>query len=289
VIDIEKATNGQDADGFPGPYILVGGPVTWTYVVTNTGDLPLSDVTVTDNQGVAVSCPQSILDPGGEMSCTANGTAEAGQYENTGTAVGTPPDLDNVSDTDLSHYFGAAPAIGVEKEVSVDDGTTWVDADEPPGPSAIEGSDVQFKVVVTNIGNVDLSNITLSDTDFGVSSCVVPGSLAVDGSFECVMTVSAVFGQLGQHTNTATASGDFTDANNNTETVSDSDDATLTVYAPTQVTLSASACQYSDETTITATLTSQGSPLVGKQLTITLRFIMNQELQRLQMTLGRLP
>ena len=36
-IDIEKATNGQDADTPTGPTIQAGADVTWTYVITNTG------------------------------------------------------------------------------------------------------------------------------------------------------------------------------------------------------------------------------------------------------------
>ena len=34
-IDIEKATNGSDADHPPGPFLPVGGAVTWTYLVSN--------------------------------------------------------------------------------------------------------------------------------------------------------------------------------------------------------------------------------------------------------------
>ena len=33
----------------PGPGIPVGDPVTWTYVVTNPGNLPITDVAVTDD------------------------------------------------------------------------------------------------------------------------------------------------------------------------------------------------------------------------------------------------
>lgn len=54
-IDIEKATNGQDADTPTGPMIPVGGDVTWTYVVTNTGDVALSNVLVSDDQGVRLA------------------------------------------------------------------------------------------------------------------------------------------------------------------------------------------------------------------------------------------
>ena len=57
-IDIEKSTNGEDADTPTGPSITVSGTVNWTYLVTNTGNVPLTNVTVTDNQGVTVNCPR---------------------------------------------------------------------------------------------------------------------------------------------------------------------------------------------------------------------------------------
>ena len=43
-----------------------GGLVTWTYVVTNTGNEPLNNVVVTDDQGVALSlsAQPAVLNPG---------------------------------------------------------------------------------------------------------------------------------------------------------------------------------------------------------------------------------
>ncbi len=106
-IDIEKSTNGEDADKGKGPKIPVGDPVTWTYVVTNTGDVLLTDVQVTDDKlGSIESCPTSTLDPGVSMTCEATGIAESGKYKNTGKVVGKAPDGTEVSDKDSSHYNG---------------------------------------------------------------------------------------------------------------------------------------------------------------------------------------
>jgi parallel beta-helix repeat protein len=49
-ITIVKKTNGQDANTTPGVFIPVGGAITWTYNVTNTGNVTLTNVTVTDNK-----------------------------------------------------------------------------------------------------------------------------------------------------------------------------------------------------------------------------------------------
>ena len=50
-IAIAKQTNGQTALTPPGPIVTVGSTVTWTYDVTNPGNEPLKNVTVTDDNG----------------------------------------------------------------------------------------------------------------------------------------------------------------------------------------------------------------------------------------------
>jgi hypothetical protein len=116
-IDLEKATNGQDADAAPGPTLTVGDTVQWTYVVTNTGEVPLGDVAVSDDQGVAVSCPADTLATGASMTCTASGTVQPDQYQNVGTATGTGLAGTLVTDSDPSHYFGGASiTVSVTKD-----------------------------------------------------------------------------------------------------------------------------------------------------------------------------
>lgn len=115
-IDIEKHTNGEDADAAPGPWIPAGIPVTWTYYVTNTSPHDLYGVTVTDDKltDSEITCDWGTFSEGNlpafeSITCTATGTATEGQYENLATVSGnTCMDLvcDEVTDEDPSHYFG---------------------------------------------------------------------------------------------------------------------------------------------------------------------------------------
>ena len=212
-IDIEKATNGEDADTPTGPQIPVGGPVNWTYVVTNTGNVDLTNVTVVDDQGVAVTCPQDTLAIGESMTCTATGTATLGQYANLGTTTGDAPDGTTVTDDDPSHYIGVEetpePAIDIEKA------TNGEDADTPTGPWLVEGDPVNWTYVVTNTGNVDLTNVTVVD-DQGVAVTCPQDTLAIGESMTCTATGTAV---LGQYANLGTTTGDAPDGT----TVTDED------------------------------------------------------------------
>jgi hypothetical protein len=92
-IDIEKSVNGVDADDPPGPEVNVGDTVTFGYVVTNTGEVPLRDVAVVDNTLGPISCPMSTLDIGASMMCgeTTEVVTEPGPQfmDATVTAVGS--------------------------------------------------------------------------------------------------------------------------------------------------------------------------------------------------------
>jgi uncharacterized repeat protein (TIGR01451 family) len=130
-ISINKTTNGSD-----GSVIPVGSPITWTYVVTNTGNVTLTNITVRDNNGTPgntaddfnATCPKTTLAVGESMTCTASGTAVAGHYTNTGTATGTPPVGNPVTDTDDSDYF-SAPRLIVIKHVINNNGGNKTAAD----------------------------------------------------------------------------------------------------------------------------------------------------------------
>ncbi|WP_420643505.1 DUF7507 domain-containing protein [Candidatus Leptofilum sp.] len=153
-ITIEKSTGPADADTPPGPEILAGETVNWFYQVTNIGDVTLSNLTVTDDQGVTVSCATDTLPAGASTVCTGTGTAIVGQYANIGTATASYTDADgdvaNRSDNDPSHYFGATPSVDIVKTFAED--------------SVIAGgAGSSFTLVVTNDGNVALDNVSVFD------------------------------------------------------------------------------------------------------------------------------
>jgi len=170
-IDIEKSTNGADADDAAGddvPEILEGEPVEWTYAVTNTGDLTLIDVTVTDDQGVEVDCGNgdntiAVLLAGETITCTGDGTAGTTPYANIGATSGTPayedpanpgswlaaPDQPEVNADDPSHYNGVALTFDLALR------KTRITQDS--------GVDQTFAIEVFNQGTTTAVNVTVVD------------------------------------------------------------------------------------------------------------------------------
>jgi hypothetical protein len=194
---LSKRTNGQDADSPPGPLIPAGEAVTWTYQVTNTGNITLTEVTVVDDQGVTVTCPQATLASGEAMTCNASGTAAAGQYANLGTARGTPPVGSQVTDSDPSHYFGTGPAIQITKL------TNGHDADEEPGPAIAVGQPVLWTYWVTNTGDITLTEIIVLDDQEAEVAC--PETVLAPQ--EAMLCTASGFAVAGQYRNVGTASG----------------------------------------------------------------------------------
>lgn len=197
-LDLEKSTNGQDADEPTGPQLMSGALVEWTYTVYNSGNVTLTDIAVNDDQ-LGLICTLTSLTPGDSATCTASGTAGVGQYANLGTATTTYNGA-MVSDSDPSHYYGILAALDLEKY------TNGVDADAPPGPQILVGEPVVWTYVVTNIGNVPLTNVIVGDDILGII-CTIP-ALAPGESQTCTKTGTAV---EGQYTNLGKAATRYPD------------------------------------------------------------------------------
>ena len=231
LIDVEKevsndnGTSWFDADIPPGPNVVNGTNPQFRFTVTNTSNVTLTNVQVIDDVlGIIATIPS--LAPGASQQFIAAGTWALGQQVNNATATGTFNGV-TVSDTDPAYWVGVeapTPAIDVEKEVSPDNGGTWFEADNPPGPNVIQGTNPQFRFTVTNTGNVTLTNVLVTDDVLGIIATIPSLPPGASQQFIVVGTWA-----LGQQVNTATATGTF-----NGQTVSDIDQAHwVGVEAPT--------------------------------------------------------
>jgi hypothetical protein len=79
--------------------VAIGTTVTYTYVITNTGDTTLFEISVDDNILGHIG-DIAILEPGDSETLTATFTVGASPVVNVGTAVGEDVLGEEVSDTD---------------------------------------------------------------------------------------------------------------------------------------------------------------------------------------------
>lgn len=106
-------------------YVPANASVTWTYIVNNTGNVPLTNVQVTDDKLGIIAFLKSgdvngdgVLDVGETWVFELNGTAAFGSvFNNTGTVTSsyTDPSGDTVHPTSsdpTSHYI-AQPGVGL--------------------------------------------------------------------------------------------------------------------------------------------------------------------------------
>ncbi|WP_236808345.1 DUF7507 domain-containing protein [Amycolatopsis albispora] len=240
-ISITKTTEG-------GPF-RAGDPVSFTITVTNTGDVALTNVEVTDP--IAAGCAREIgyLGISGATSFTCTMTAPDDDVTNVATVTGTPPTGPDVSTQDDALVDVVHPAVTITKDVS---------------PAAVrEGDRVTFTLTVTNTGDVPLTGVQVADP-LAAECARTIGSLAPSATttFTCQVTA----GQEG-FTNTASVTGtDPTD-----RPVTDTDDATFVVQHPgisIEKTADEGPFHAGDQVTFTIKVTNTGDvPLTGVEVT----------------------
>jgi uncharacterized repeat protein (TIGR01451 family) len=132
---VQKWTNDQAISAAPGPLIAQGAPVAWRYTFTNTGNITLTNLALSDDRIPVLTCAEgdipAVLPPAGNFTCTVTGQAELGQYQNRATVQGiaTVQQHEVISATAESFYYGYAitpplPTLELRKTVINDHGGT---------------------------------------------------------------------------------------------------------------------------------------------------------------------
>lgn len=203
-----------------------GDVITWTFNVTNTGNVPVENVTVDDpllqDLGIAVSCDPAPIAPGESVLCRSeeytitDADAEAGEIRNVATATGevppgTPGEPENpVSPPDevvIPIDPTPAPGISLDKDYVVVEDANDNGINDP-------GDVIKWTFAVTNSGNVPLDNVRIDDPlldSLGLAITCDPTSLGAGESAACESenyTITQSDALAGEIHNVATATGE---------------------------------------------------------------------------------
>jgi len=188
VIPALTVTNQPDAT-----IIYAGELVTYTYTVTNAGDVPLKEVTVVDDHKpspqVCASVPR--LEPNDTFTCTWT-TALDADTTNVATVTGLDPWGDSVVAT-ASASVNTLQLSGLEGGITLQ---------KVASASAVyAGETVVYTYTVTNLSDDPLYNLSLVDDKLGL----VAGPFDLEAVERVVFTASTVL--TADTTNVATAEG----------------------------------------------------------------------------------
>ena len=144
----------------PATYNTVGQVVTYTLTATNTGNVTLHNVTVSDTPALTgFSCsptiPVATLVPGASITCTGThaitqADLDAGTFLDTGHATSTEAAAPDAPDTIQGTK---SPVLALTKTDSLN-----------PATYDTVGQVVTYTLTATNTGNITLHNVTVSDT-----------------------------------------------------------------------------------------------------------------------------
>lgn len=210
-------------------YSAVGDTIDYSLVATNTGNVPLTGVGISDPDAPPDNCapaPPATLAPGETLTCQAGYTVtqadlDAGSFTNTAEASGTDPD-DNVVEAGDSATASAVqdPVLGIVKEADAEE--FW---------SA--GDVIEYTITTTNDGNISLIGVTVSDALLNALDCtpVLPADIEPDGQVVCTGSYTATDSDVnaGSIINTAIADSDQTDPVEAAATVDLNDDPVITL------------------------------------------------------------
>jgi uncharacterized repeat protein (TIGR01451 family) len=146
-ISIVKSPNSQT--------VAYSGTATFVITVTNTGDVTLKNVTVTDPLSPDCDRELGTMAAGAKKSYTCTRANVTKGFTNVANVVGTSPTGKKVTDSDTAPVKAAPftppslPAIRIVKS--------------PDAQELKQGGTATFRITVTNTGNVTLHSVTVKD------------------------------------------------------------------------------------------------------------------------------
>nr|WP_277628516.1 hypothetical protein [Arsenicicoccus dermatophilus] len=234
----------DNGDGVVG----AGDTMSYTFTVTNTGNVTLDPVTYTDAQlGVtAAACGTTPLKPGESRDCPplnrvrTQADVDAGAFTNSATATGTAPDGTTTS-------ASSSVIVATKATISLDKVASVIKDTNSSGRADV-GDTIDYTFTVTNTGTVTLGQVTLTDARLGYAGAVCTSTTLAPGASTTCLAKTYPLTQAdvnaGVVDNTATAYGTATINGARTPTVSDA--TSTTVPQSSTITLDKTASAIAD-------------------------------------------
>ncbi len=265
----------------------VGDVITYTFTVENTGDVTISNITVTDPLlgTTPIAITPSTLAPGATGTATAiyvitQADVDAGGVSNSATVNGNDPNGNPISDaSDNGDETADDDGDGNPGNDSTDTATvtpapelTFTKTATVSGTGDV-GDVITYTFNVLNTGNVTISNVTVTDPLLGGAPIpVTPNPLApgATGTATATYIITQADVDAGGVTNSATANGQDA-AGNTVSDVSDNGDETADDDGDGDPTNDATITPVagSPELTFTKTAVVGGTGAVGDVITYT--------------------
>ena len=193
----------------------LGEKLTYSFVVTNTGNVTLAGVGVDDKMVADVTCPTTTLKVGATTTCTGvyvttQADVDNGKIVNTATSRGHVPGTPDVPVT--STPSTAVIVTPNDASISLVKKAALADTDRDGGASA--GEQITYTFVITNTGKVTLHDLSLVDARLDMARAtyswpggheLVPGASMTVTASPYTVTAGDVAGT--EVANTATTTG----------------------------------------------------------------------------------
>ncbi len=213
-------------------FAAVGDELDYEFLVTNTGNVEVTDLVVSDNKIAAVNCPVTSLMPTESTTCTATYSVtqadlDMGSVMNLAEADATPAGGTLTPAGDTATVDGTqSPALTTEKTALTSDFT-------------MVGDTLDYEYLVTNTGNVTITDpITVSDDKIASVTCpaLPAGGLLPTATLTCTATYTVVQADLdaGEVTNVASSTDGTTTSPTDDATVSGTQSPAMTIVKTAQ-------------------------------------------------------
>jgi PKD repeat protein len=165
-VSLETTIEGQPTDEEPGPVLVNGDPVAWSFTITNSGEGEIAGATLYERRlwggffpYYEAICELESIAPGDRVSCEKEGVVQDGQQSISTQVVARGAGFwRRASASDEGYYYGVPGYPDLGATILLNGEPTGGE----PGPSVTEGEEGQFDYQLENTSQVTIENLRVT-------------------------------------------------------------------------------------------------------------------------------